>query len=472
MRLLYKSLLLGLLATQSLNLRSQAPSQATEWLTTPDRSALIARQDKKLTFRHESSSIVHSSIAIDKTHKLQTIDGFGFALTGGSAQLIMRMTPQKRQALLQELFGTTGASIGVGYLRLTIGASDMNDHVFTYDDLPAGQTDLTLKQFTLGPDLNDVIPVMQQILKINPHLKIMATPWSAPSWMKTNQDPKGGSLKPEFYQVYATYLARYIREMQRHGIRIDAITPQNEPLNPKNTPSMVVTAEEEDAFIKQALGPVFRRKHVLTKIIIYDHNCDRPDYPMTILADKDAAKFIDGSGFHLYEGTIDAMTKVHDRYPDKNLYFTEQMVIDHPKRSMELQVAGPVTRIVIGATTNWSRNVLLWNLAADPSFGPHTSNGGCPICEGAITLDGDTVTRNLAYYTVGQISRFVRPGAVRIATSESGDVPAHVAFLNRDGSTVLLVSNTTDAIESFTIRSGGAIADATLAAGAVASYVW
>ncbi len=120
--------------------------------------------------------------------------------------------------------------------------------------------------------------------------------------------------------MYATYLARYIREMQRHGIRIDAITPQNEPLNPKNTPSMVVTAEKEDAFIKQALGPVFRRKHVLTKIIIYDHNCDRPDYPMTILADKDAAKLLDGSGFHLYEGTIDAMTKVHDRYPDKNLY--------------------------------------------------------------------------------------------------------------------------------------------------------
>ncbi len=148
------------------------------------------------------------------------------------------------------------------------------------------------------------------------------------------------------------------------------------------------------------------------------------------------------------------------------------MVIDHPKRSMELQVAEPVTRIVIGATTNWSRNVLLWNLAADPSFGPHTSNGGCPICEGAITLDGDTVTRNFAYYTVGQVSRFVRPGAVRIATSEFGDVPAHVAFLNRDGSTVLLVSNTTDASQSFTIRSGGTIADAPLAAGAVATYMW
>lgn len=348
----------------------------------------------------------------------------------------------------------------------------MNDHVFTYDDLPAGQTDVKLRRFKLGPDLDDVVPVMQQILKINPSLKILATPWSAPSWMKTNQDPKGGSLKPEYYQVYANYLARYIGEMRKHGIRIDAVTPQNEPLNPKNTPSMVVTAEEEDAFIKQALGPVFRSKHIAAKIILYDHNCDRPDYPMTILADKDTDPYIDGSGFHLYGGKIDAMTKVHDAYPDKNLYFTEQMVIDDPKSGKKLRVAEPIASIVIGATSNWSRNVLLWNLAADPDFGPHTSNGGCPICEGAITIDGDTVTRNLAFYAVGQVSRFVRPGAVRITTTESGVVPSHVAFLDADGSTVLLVSNTTDTRQHFTIRSGGGIAEADLPAGAVATYVW
>ena len=472
MRLITRTLLSALFVAQSLFTLAQSPSHVTEWLTTPDRSALITKQDTKLAFRPASSTTGNASITIDTSQKLQPIDGFGFALTGGSAQLIMRMSPEKRTALLQELFGNSDASIGISYLRLTIGSSDMNDHVFTYDDLPVGKTDMKLKQFNLGPDLLDVVPAMQEILKINPSVKILATPWSAPSWMKTNQDPKGGSLKPELYQVYANYLARYTSEMHKRGIHIDAITPQNEPLNPKNTPSMVVTAEEEAAFIKSALGPVFRKKHVSAKIIVYDHNCDRPDYPMTILADEDAAKYVDGSGFHLYGGTIDAMTKVHDMYPEKNLYFTEQMVIDRPNSGKEMRLAQPLARIVIGATQNWSRNVLLWNLAADARFGPHTSNGGCPICEGAITIDGDTVTRNVAFYTVGQISRFVHPGAVRIGTTGSGDAPAHVAFLNTDGSTVLLVSNTTDVAQHFTMRSGGMDAEADLPAGAVATFIW
>jgi glucosylceramidase len=171
--------------------------------------------------------------------------------------------------------------------------------------------------------------------------------------------------------------------MAKLGIQITAITPQNEPLNPKNTPSMVMTAEEEDVFLKRSLGPVFRSSGLATQIILYDHNCDRPDYPLTILADKDAAQYADGTGFHLYGGTVEAMTQVHDAYPNKNIYFTEQMVVDDPRKGTELRIARPVKEIVIGATRNWSRNVLLWNLAADPQFGPHTNDGGCPVCEGA-----------------------------------------------------------------------------------------
>lgn len=462
----------SLLACQSLALLAEEPPSATEWLTTPDRSSLISQSDNRIYFVAGAASSKLPVISIDKETRLQTIDGFGFALTGGSAQLLMRMTPEKRNALLQEVFGTAGDADGVSYLRLSIGSSDMNERVFTYDDLPPGQTDVSLKHFSLGSDLNDVIPVMEQILKINPSIRILGTPWTAPSWMKTNDNPKGGNLKPEFYEAYANYLVHYVKEMRRHGIRIDAITPQNEPLNPKNTPSMVMTAEEEDAFIKQALGTVFRKHHMATKIIVYDHNCDRPDYPMTILADKDAAKYVDGSGFHLYEGTIDAMTKVHDAYPDKNLYFTEQMVVDRRNAGNDLRVAEPVARIVIGATANWARNVLLWNFAADPDFGPHTDNGGCPVCEGAVTLNGDQVTRNLAFYTVAQVSRFVRPGAVRIRTSESGEAPAHVAFLNADGKIALLVANTTETAQKFSIRLDGAIANVEMPAGAVATYVW
>lgn len=450
----------------------QGPAAVSVWLTTSDRSALVSLQPETLRFEAAVPVGAGPSISVNERQTMQTIDGFGFALTGGSAELLMKMSPTKRHALLEELFGRREDAIGVSYVRLSIGASDMNSRVFTYDDLEAGQTDPRLRHFTLGPDLADVIPVMHEVLAINPSLKILGTPWTAPSWMKTNGRPKGGALKPEMYGVYAAYLARYVQAMGKAGIHIDAITPQNEPLNPKNTPSMVMTAEEEADFLKKALGPTFRKQHIAAKIILYDHNCDRSDYPLTILADKDAAQYADGSGFHLYGGTIDAMSKVHDAFPSKNLYFTEQMVVDEPKNGPELDIAKPVRDIVIGATANWSRNVLLWNLAADPSFGPHTPDGGCAMCEGAVTLDGDTVTRNRAFYTIAHASRFVRPGSVRIASTGGSESLPEVAFRRPDGKTVLLVSNPTGANKIFTIQSGGLTAKASLPAGAVGTYVW
>ncbi len=453
-------------------LHAQGATAASVWLTTPDRVALVALQPETLRFGPPGAAASLPQIVVDDRQTMQPIDGFGFALTGGSAQLLIKMSPASRHAILEELFGQTGSDIGVSYLRLSIGASDMNERVFTYDDLPEGQTDPDLHHFGLGPDLADVVPVMREILAINPDIKILGTPWSAPSWMKSNGKPKGGSLKPEFYNAYANYLARYVNAMREQGIHIDAITPQNEPLNPKNTPSMVVTAEEEAAFLKQSLGPAFRKQHIATKIILYDHNCDRPDYPLTILADPDAAQYADGSGFHLYGGTIDAMSKVHDAAPKKNLYFTEQMVVDQPKDGPDLAIAKPVQEIVIGATSNWSRNVLLWNLAADPSFGPHTNDGGCPMCEGAITIDGDTVTRNRAFYTIAHASKFVRPGSVRIASTGGGDALPEVAFRRPDGKIVLLVANPTSRSENFAIQSHGLTAKASLPAGAVSTYVW
>jgi glucosylceramidase len=267
--------------------------------------------------------------------------------------------------------------------------------------------------------------------------------------------------------------------MQAQGIRIAAITPQNEPLNPDNTPSMVMSAEQEAAFIKQALGPTFREQGLKTAIIIYDHNCDRPDYPLTILGDKEAAQYVDGSGFHLYGGEVGAMTQVHDAFPEKNIYFTEQMVVDDPATGPELHIAEPVSRVVIGATSNWARNVLLWNLAADPGFGPHTNDGGCPVCEGAITLDGDSVTRNLGYYTIAQIARFVPPGSVHILTTAMHEapgaearLPSSVAFHTPDGKTVLLVANPSSSPAHFAIHARHKAAEATLAPGAAATFVW
>ncbi len=409
-------------------------------------------------------------IAIDDKRTFQSVDGFGFALTGGSAQLLMRMSPEARAALLKELFSTDGNGIGVSYLRVSIGSSDMNEHVFSYDDLPAGETDVQLKKFSLAPDQADVIPVLKQILAIDPKIKILGSPWSAPAWMKTNDNSKGGSLKPEYYPVYAQYFVKYIEGMRSAGIPIDAITIQNEPLNPKNTPSMVMFAEQQDVFIKKDLGPAFQKEGIKTKILLYDHNLDVPSYPLSILKDPAASKYVAGSAFHLYGGDVSALTQVHDAFPNKAIYFTEQSITE-PRHATTMDIAEPVSRVPIGVTRNWSRNVLLWNLAADPNDGPHTNNGGCTECQGAITLDGDTVTRHVAFYTTAHFSKFVRPGSVRVASNNLEQLD-NVVFRTPDGKIVLVVANTGNFDRKFQVTYHGKTLTTSLLIGAVGTYVW
>jgi glucosylceramidase len=442
--------------------------KAAVYITIEDRVSLLAPAKQSAVFHTQAPGRI--AIEVDPAQSFQTIDGFGFAVTGGSAVLLMRMDPSHRQAILQELFGHGKEDIGVSYIRISIGSSDMNDHVFSYDDMPAGSTDLNLEHFDLGPDNADVIPVVREILAIHPGIQILASPWSAPAWMKTNGKVKDGSLKPEYYAAYAQYLVRYVQGMKAAGVPISALTVQNEPLNGNNTPSMIMTAEEEGKFIRENLGPAFGKARIQTKIILYDHNCDRPDYPLTILADAAAAQYAAGSGFHLYEGDVSAMTKVHEAYPDKQLYFTEQMVVDNSNEP-KLNIAAPVKRVLIGATRNWSRNVLLWNLAADPQFGPHTNDGGCPVCEGAITLDGNRVQRNVAYYVIAHASRFVPATSRRIGSTEPANI-TNVAFETPSGKTVLIVANDCQTPKKFQIHYRGKIAETSLDARAVATYVW
>ena len=448
----------------------QEPSSVEVWLTTADRTSLFAKGKQSLTMTKDAGD--GPVIDVDDSKRFQIMDGFGFALTGGSAELLMRMTPARRAALLKELFGTGPDGMGTSYLRVSVGASDMNERVFTYDDMPAGQTDPQLEHFALGPDMGDVVPVLKEILAISPKIAILGSPWTAPSWMKTNSLPKAGSLKPEFYPVYARYLVRYVQAMEAQGIPIHALTMQNEPRNPKNTPSMVMTAEEQTAFLRDALGPAMLRAGLTTDVILYDHNCDDPGYPLTILADPKARQYVKGSGFHLYEGTIDVMTAVHNAYPAKDVYFTEQMVTEEDN-TQPLRIANSVSRLIIDAPRNWSRNVLLWNLAADPHNGPHTGDGGCPVCQGAITLDGDRVTRNLAYYTVTHAAKFVRPGSVRVASESSvPEALPTVAFPTPDHRTVLVVANHGTASQQFRVRFHGQVFTAALGAGDAATYAW
>jgi glucosylceramidase len=446
---------------------AQQNRDARLWLTTPDRTSLVAPQPNSLHFTSEAGQL--PVLTVDDAQHFQTMDGFGFALTGGSAQLLMRMTADKRSALLKELFTTGENGIGVSYMRVSIGASDMNERVFSYDDLPSGESDPDMAKFSLGPDRADVIPVLKEILAIRPGIKILGSPWSAPAWMKTNHDVKGGELKPEYYSAFAKYFVKYVEGMRAEGITIDAITVENEPLNPKNTPSMVMFAPQQDRFIAKDLGPAFEKAGIRTKILLYDHNPDVPSYPLSILGDPVASKYVDGTAFHLYGGAASVLTQVHDAYPKKSLYLTEQSV--NEGREGPLGIAEPVREVMIGATRNWSRNVLLWNLAADPNNGPHTNNGGCTGCSGALTLDGDSVTKNVAYYVVEHFSQFVPPGSVRVASSEMEQL-ASVSFLTPDSKVVLVVSNTANFPKPFAVKYHGKFFKTELPAESVGTYVW
>ncbi|HBZ20426.1 MAG TPA: glucosylceramidase, partial [Bacteroidales bacterium] len=404
---------LVVLAALNANLLSAQPGRIESWITNHDRSALFAKQTEAVSFSEENNGFDGPAIVIDDSHQMQTIDGFGFALTGGSAELLMKMSSSERAKILKELFAWDEKNIGVSYIRLSIGASDLNSFVFSYDDLKKGETDFELKKFNLAQDYKDVVPVMKEILAINPALKILGSPWSAPAWMKTNNDVRGGRLKTDCYGVYALYFVKYVEAMKNAGITIDAITIQNEPVNSRNTPSMTWFENEQAEFIKNNLGPAFEKAGIKTKIILFDHNGDRPDYPLSMLNDPDVAKYADGSGFHNYVGDIAAaMSMMHTARPDKNLYFTEQMVVERPG-SPEINIADPVKNLILRTTQNWSRNVILWNLAADPLNDPHTDNGGCSMCQGAITINGDIVSRNIAYYTIAHASKYIRPGSVR-----------------------------------------------------------
>ena len=441
-------------------------TQVEAWVTSPLTNMLFQKQNTSLNF----INIVNQqpTITVDTTSTFQTIDGFGNCLTGGSATLLNRMDNSARAQILEEVFATNDKNIGISYLRISIGASDLSDRVFSYNDLPDGQTDVEMTKFSLEPEKADLIPVLKEILAINPNIKIMGSPWSAPTWMKTNSASKGGSLKPEYFDAYAKYFVKYIQGMKAEGIAIDAITIQNEPLHPGNNPSMYMTAADQADFIKKSLGPAFAAANIKTKIIVYDHNADRIDYPLLILNDPEAAKYVDGSAFHLYGGSIDDLSKVHNAFPDKNLYFTEQWV--GAPGNLAGDLAWHVRTLIIGGTRNWCRNVLEWNLAADPSNDPHTV-GGCDQCLGTITINGSGVTRNPAYYILAHAAKFVRPGSVRIGSNITGNLP-NVAFKTPEGKKVLIVINDNGTAQQFNIRFKNKMVTTTLEKGAVGTFVW
>lgn len=444
------------------------PLQA--WLTSPAQNIFFKKLGMPVYFKSKDSAR-QTVIDIDETKRYQSIDGFGFSLTGGSALNLMKMKKDERLALLQELFGTEKDHIGTSYLRISIGASDLDEKVFSYNDLREGEKDPALKQFDLGYDKKYLLPVLKEILQINPYIKIMGSPWSPPVWMKNNNDTRGGNLLKSAYPVYARYFVKYIEAMRKQGIRIDAVTVQNEPLHPGNNPSLQMLPNEQAEFVRDHLGPAFAATKLTTKIIIYDHNADRPDYPITVLNDPEAKKYIDGSAFHLYGGNVDALSLVHEAHPDKNLYFTEQWV-GAPGNYLG-DISWHVENLVIGATRNWAKTVLEWNLASDEFYKPFTDRGGCTSCLAAVTIDQGKkkVTRNPAYYIIAHAAKFARPGSVRIGSNLVAGLP-NVAFKTPMGKYVWVVLNKETAIRNVSIRWQNQTADLIIPANSVVTYTW
>ncbi|MGZ3790260.1 MAG: glycoside hydrolase family 30 protein [Bacteriovorax sp.] len=452
----------------------QSIDESEFWLTRGDESVLLQLQNWNFE-APSSESLPHITIYPEK--KFQTVDGFGYALTGASADLIYLLPDSVQESLLKELFLNEDPSIGISYLRISMGSSDLNSEVFSYDDLPAGQkSDLELKNFTLKQDLKSLVPVLKKIVKLNPKIKILASPWSAPRWMKTNKSFIAGKLNPIYYSIYAQYFVKYIRAMEAQGISIEAVTLQNEPLNPDNNPSMIMQASEARDFVKNHLGPIFKKEALKTKIIVWDHNCDLPEYPLTILKDPKAAEFIDGSAFHLYAGDPSSLSKVHIAYPSKNVYVTEQWVGGPSNFDGDLN--WHVKNMIIESMRNWSKSVLERNLAADSQYGPHTV-GGCKNCLGALTIDSNStgpskssITRNVSYYVIAHASKFVPQGSWRVASESSLDTLSNVAFQTPGGKNVLIVLNEKKEAQDFQIDFEKKQRRAILPARSVGTFVW
>ena len=433
------------------------------YLTKADKSELFSLQPTKVPLFSEN---INFSITIDPDVTYQEMDGFGFSLTGGSALHLNNMSSVERSNILNELFSED--NLGISYLRISIGASDLDAEPFTYNDLPNGETDENLEQFSIVKDQENLIPVLNEILEINPNIKLMGSPWSAPSWMKTNNNSIGGSLKSEYFETYANYFVKYIQAYEAEGILIDAITVQNEPYHDGNNPSMYMEPTDQALFIKNHLGLAFNSANIETKIIIWDHNADNTWYATSILDDSEANKYIDGSAFHLYNGTINNLTTVHNLHPDKNLYFTEQWV--GVNSEFDDNLLWHTRELIIGASRNWCKTVLEWNLVSNSSLEPHTP-GGCTECLGGITIDGNNVQRNVGYYIIAHASKFVKPGSHRISSNYSTDLP-NVAFKTPTGKIVVIVVNNSETDKTFNMKTPGESISTFLKKGAVGTYVW
>lgn len=454
-----------------------APPKASVWLTNPSTKTYLSQQPSVAwkTGPAPSGSSA-STITVDTTRKYQPMTGFGASFTDSSAWLVgTKLDSPQRDALMRDLFSRRDG-IGLSVLRQPMGATDFTvGGNYSYDDMPTGETDPTLAHFSIDHDRSYTIPLLKQAGRINPQLTVMATPWSAPGWMKTSDSMVKGQLKPDAYQVYADYFAKFLKAYAAAGVPVRYITPQNEPLyEPSTYPGMSMPADQAKTFVTRHLAPTLKAQGLSTRILGYDHNWDVTSYPESLYADPASARQVAGTAWHCYAGDVLAQSVVHNDYPNEPAFQTECSGggWEGDERG---SFAGAMDNVINGPR-NWARSIVRWNLALDADNGP--TNNGCLACRPVVTVAQDadgtwTYKPTADYWALAQASKFVRPGAHRVASNTLGKGSIEdVAFTNPDGSTALVTFNSGSTARTFHVRWGDRYFTHTLAAGAAATFTW
>lgn len=437
------------------------------WLTTDDQTQKLKPQ-AALTFLTGNGGT--NVVVVDETQTYQRIVGFGASFTDTTGYILNEVaTPSQRNAAMTNLFTRIGGGIGLSFVRNPMGASDLARTMYSYDDLPAGQTDTNLDTFSIAHDQADIIPLVKLALQLNPQLKIMANPWSPPGWMKDSGSMIGGSLLPEMYASFALYFVKYIQAYQAAGIPTHYISLQNEPLyDPPSYPGMPMNAATQTIVLRDYILPALAANNLTnTTVLVYDHNWDRLDYPTTVFSDP----AISGSSqvesaWHGYGGTPGVMLTLAANYPTKGQYLTEHSggtwVSDQVRADFEE---------IIHVMRSWGKGYIKWNLASDQNYGPH--DGGCDNCTPLVYVNttSGALSYGIEFYTMGHFSKFVLPGAYRIFSSDAAGIITS-AFLNPDGSKTLVAFNDTSNYVAFQVQWGGRTFPATLPGFSGATYTW
>lgn len=488
--MIYTLLLSCLITATSCNRDSYKPSASdnikdkgdvTIYTTTNTRSQDFTKGFIDFSTKFNMSP---NTITLDPTQKFQTMDGFGAAITGSTCYNLMKMSKEDRTKFLTETFSDE-KGMGMNYIRIAIGCSDFSLSEYTCWD-KEGKENFAL-QFE---EKQYILPVLKEILAINPSIKIMGSPWTPPKWMKVNNltDLKpfdswtSGQLNPKHYQNYGWYFVQWLQAMKKEGVTVSSITVQNEPLNRGNSASLYMTWQEQQAFIKQALGPQLKAAALETKIYAFDHNynydniADQNDYPVKIYNDAGAASYIAGAAFHNYGGDKAELLDIHNQRPDKELVFTETSIGEwNEGRNLEKRLMEDMREVALGTVNNWSRAVIVWNLMLDTDKGPNRE-GGCQTCYGAVDISKSNfknITRNSHYYIVGHLSSVVKSGAVRIgAKGYTAEGLVYTAFQNKDGSYAIVLLNDAEENRKITISDSKNHFSYEVPAKSVVSYRW